>query len=130
MSMSARHSPVRRLSDSIESKDDLNLPIEKGNFSILKVIIYFFNSFNSFSEESIRSARGSRAQSLEDVKNVDKGTVNRSGRKYSDNLYRQCLGMSNFVCSEVPALRAFCMSKWRLMQNFRSFIVRIVCLSV
>ena len=34
MSMSARHSPVRRLSDSIESKDDLNLPIEKG--------IYFF----------------------------------------------------------------------------------------
>ena len=59
---------------------------------------YFFNSFISFMEESTRSARGSRAQSLEDVKNVDKGTVTRSGRKYSDNLYRQCLGMSNFVC--------------------------------
>ena len=55
---------------------------------------FFFNCFNSFLEESIRSKGGSRAQSLEDVKNVDKGTVNRSGRKYSDNLYRQCLGMS------------------------------------
>jgi hypothetical protein len=93
MSMSARHSPARRLSDSIESKDDLNLPIEKGNYPIL-IINFFFNCFISFLEESIRSARCSRAQSLEDVKNVDKGTVNRSGRKYSDNLYRQCLGMS------------------------------------
>ena len=108
MSMSARHSPVRRLSESIESKDDLNLPIEKGNYPTYINYFSFFNCFNSFSEESIKSKGGSRAQSLEDVKNVDKGTVSRSGRKYSDNLYSQCLGMSNFVClfvlSEVPAL--------------------------
>ena len=94
MSMSARHSPARRLSESIESKDDLNLPIEKGNCPIHIIYQFFFNCFNSFLEESIRSKGGSRAQSLEDVKNVDKGTVTRSGRKYSDNLYRQCLGMS------------------------------------
>ena len=39
--MSARHSPVRRLSESIESKDDLNLPIEKGNYSYFKNHYYF-----------------------------------------------------------------------------------------
>ena len=65
---------------------------------ILLINVSLFNCFSSFLLESIRSKGGSRAQSLEDVKNVDKGTVNRSGRKYSDNLYRQCLGMSNFVC--------------------------------